>query len=281
MRTVLASYTTAAALLGAGIIAVTPVAAPPPDIDAVRGVALTVDSVQDNLTNIWNAATFQGGNQEDFLNPLATTFTLDSLHDVEYQGLTGQIPDYPYAGFADLQDFVQFLASPLSGALIGMLGPLLSPVVALMNGDDPVTAFFDGATLNLEPYIDTFKQLGLANLPAGIEIDKLDFHFGGLFTPGQVQGTGETVPVDGPFPPGEASGGSILNSVGFAGTASYGSGPDAWPTEFDFTGQAVGPFGGLAALYGSIASVIGWPEPPEVPNVPDVPDLSGLAALVG
>jgi hypothetical protein len=147
-----------------------------------------------------------------------------------YAGLLGQGFGVPGGAEGELIAALDnFAASPLSGVLIGAVGPFISPEVALFNivqtaltdltSGDPtaaftelintptsvVNAFFNGATLNLDalaPLFEPFVNSG----DTGEDITGLSFAFGGLFSPGSV--------VDGVGGVENGVGGSLLNSVG-------------------------------------------------------------------
>lgn len=319
--------TTGVALVGASLIAVTPVTAPLPDIQ-MRDVALTADAIpaielggidpitawQDvfNTTlanaqtvfaalsegntellqaiaadpsalfnpttaqDLFNAATFLGGDQTTFLDPLSA-HTLDGLHGLLYDALTGQLASLFPPPAEPIPEIVNFLSSPLSGLLIGStfgpglfieLGPLISPLVALLNsveavfnalsGPTPdlttalddlintpanvVNGYFNGATLDLSPLIPLLDQLNLIPLPPGTTITDLSFAFGGLFSPGDVQ-TGVSGVTDG-------VGGSIFNSVGLdlTGVPLIGT--------LDVPAVGVGPIAAIAGLPDILAGVL-------------------------
>src|SRR5690625_4741950 len=145
-----------------------------------------------------------------------------------------------------LMPLVNFLASPLSGLIIGSMGPWLSPWVALMNGiqdgdgfneimANMSGAFFNGADLNLDALAPLINSLGL--LPDGSEIHHIDLALGGLLTPGMVAAAPNLVPGTGDEI--AAPGGSILNSLGLNLDISF----QGIPITADVTGHAVGPIG--------------------------------------
>ncbi|MEB3070525.1 outer membrane porin GjpA [[Mycobacterium] vasticus] len=188
----------------------------------------------------------------------ATTATVLS-HTLEcatcltgHGGLFGQIPGYiPADEQAAALPIINFIGSPESGIIMGMLGPGMSPWVALGNsiadGDDfnttlanMVGAFFNGADLNLDSLLPTINGLGL--FPAGMNMSNLDIAFGGLLSPGSV----------GPNVGGDAVGGSIFNSVGihFTGVPLIGA--------IDAPSEPVGPIGALEGWGQTIADLLGW-----------------------
>lgn len=317
MHQALRPYVTAGvAVLGAGMMAVTPVAAasavdvhPMPDVALTAGVDLgdidftqawadafdtakaNTDTLQAALQDAqaaleaaqeanpdWastdpqqlaDAMTFLGGDQKGFLNPLSD-WTLDSSHTMLYWGLTGQLPDTLFpAPDEEIQDVINFLSSPLSGMLIGQLGPSISPLVALFNSFDAISAdltgdapdytaalqemvnvpanmvngFLNGATLNLDALIPAIVEADIISLPEGTSIDHLNFAFGGLLTPGGVVGSGDDAIT--------AAGGSIFNSLGLdlSGVPIL--------NELNVAADGVGPLGALVGLGQALALVLG------------------------
>jgi hypothetical protein len=161
------------------------------------------------------------------------------------------------------------LASPASGLLMGAVGPVISPGVALLNSalaigtalqaSDPsaalsdllnvpanvVGSFFNGADLNLDALVPLIAQSGL--LPAGTTIDALDVAFGGLLSVGSVsQGT---YTQNGTITPITTPGGSILNSIGL--TVSLGA------LTLPIPSHAVGTLGALESISQTVGVLLG------------------------
>lgn len=212
--------------------------------------------------------------------------------------LFGQVPGFlPPDVDADMVgQILNFMASPLSGLIMGMLGPGISPWVALLNsiteGDsfseiiaNTWGGFLNGATLNLDFVLPMINDAGF--LPNGMSLDHLEFAFGGLFTPGdvtvgpyQVLGTGGAVEAE-----VDAVGGSIFNSLGLQMV-----GVPALNT-INVAGQGIGPIGAME-MWGQIVGALlgsGWDgksavvvTPPavgvELPTFPDVVDDGGMSA---
>ena len=160
-----------------------------------------------------------------------------AINDTHYQLWLGLQGSGFTPGTGLEADFVgalaNFAASPLSGVLIGAMGPFISPGVALWNEagtifadltgatpnpaaafaallDTPATvtnAFFNGATLNLDALAPVFSPFVSAGDNGGQTLTGLSFAFGGLFSPGQV-----AYGASGPMYNG--TGGSLLNSLG-------------------------------------------------------------------
>lgn len=311
------------ALLGAGMIAVTPVAPPMPDVEvAALQLAASIDPlapwvdvfnttsanatevfdffsestvalqkaivdevgalgglIVNNPTAIGDVLSAIGGNLEDMF--AAATFagvdvassagtalgaqTLDFNHLWALQYISGmdmgtamghvvQIPAVEPAA-----EIFTLLSSPLSGVLIGAVGPFVSPGVAVINstgaftdnlgaGDlsaavqdllaapaSAVGAFFNGATLNLDPLLPLLDQA--LQVPAGNEVTGASLAFGGLFTSGVTEA---------------GNGGSLFNSLGLD-LIMAGMGPNP----YDASGEAIGPIGALADLLQIVAGAIG------------------------
>src|SRR5699024_9745885 len=146
----------------------------------------------------------------------------------------------------------EFLGSPLSGVLIGALGPFLAPWVALGNsigdGDsfaeilaNTLGAFFNGATLNLDAAIPLVVNSGLLVLPPGTTVEHLSLALGGLFSPGVV--------ANGPWDIYDSAGNTLFETPAVGGSMfnSLGMELAAGPQPIDVTPHPVGP---LAALQG-------------------------------
>ena len=229
------------------------------------------NEIQTNATNVFNAATFLGGDQVEFINPLVG-YTADNFHSIAFLALSGQAEEFGFpVPDAPIPTIVDFLASPLSGVLIGALGPSISPLVALsnsiqevsdaLNGDTPdwTTAlqdlanipanmaggFLNGATLDLSSLIPLIEQSNLVALPEGASLDNVSIAFGGLLTPGE---TGATLSHLGT----ETIGGSILNSLGLnlSGVPIFGA--------LDVPASGVGPLGAMELLSQLVATQLGW-----------------------
>ncbi|CAJ1502743.1 outer membrane porin GjpA [[Mycobacterium] kokjensenii] len=186
---------------------------------------------------------------------------------------------------------LNFLSSPLSGILIGSIGPWLSPGVALLNsiqdGDglneimaNMVGAYFNGATLNLDFLIPLVESTGL--LPEGTNVYHIDLALGGLLTPGVVGSAPNLVPGTGEEI--AAPGGSIFNSLGLnidasllgavlpAVTPAHAVGPiGAWEGWMQALGVVLGSgWSGKANPQDAVAPLTGF----QLPQIPA--DIFGL-----
>ncbi|MFL0175676.1 outer membrane porin GjpA [Mycobacterium sp. SMC-13] len=161
-----------------------------------------------------------------------------------------------------VQEVFNFLASPLSGVLIGLAGPAISPAVALANsltsigaslsqGDAAkalqtvinipaamVDGVLNGANLNL----DLVAKLINKTIPLSDNavVKALNIQFGGLFTAGST-GWDQM-----------GLGGSILNSLGQTVYA------DIIGTDLQIDGLGIGPIGAMVSLGRILAKAIGW-----------------------
>ena len=323
MQLALRPYVTAGiAVVGAGLVAVTPVTAPLPDVQ-VRNIALTasdldvigpwvdafntasanltgdfqffatapaaalqqvivnqftdvntlltggsvsdvIEGIGTNLQNAFTAATFQGDftDVEPFINSTLTGFHSIILQGFNGTGLAAELGLLPELTSPTV-DIVNFTASPLSGVLFGMIGPLISPFVAALNSveavadnltgsaadpdaalqalvsapADIVGSLFNGATLNLDALIPLIEQADILPLPPGLEFTGLSLAFGGLLSPGG--GVGDV-------------GGSIFNSLGLV--------LDNVPilNHLNVVAEPIGPIGALENLGQMLATAIGW-----------------------
>lgn len=219
-----------------------------------------------------------------------TNHTLDgSGSGSNHAFLLTEVPSFlpPDVDAAMVTQILDFMSSPLSGIIMGWLGPGISPWVALMNsitdGDsfsqiiaNTVGGFLNGATLNLDAVLPAVNDAGF--LPNGMSLDHLEVAFGGLLTPGsvgigpyEVLGTGGT--VDAAVP---AVGGSIFNSLGLQMVGI------PLISQIAVTGLPIGPIGAMEA-WGQVVGALlgsGWDgkgavvaTPPavgvELPTIPD------------
>ncbi|MGV0750414.1 outer membrane porin GjpA [Mycolicibacter heraklionensis] len=249
--------------------------------------------MQDNLEKVLTGYSLGGASAETIAtvhNHMLSSG--DGVTDLlGHIGLVQLLPQFLPAGIdpAMVTPIVNFLSSPLSGMIMGMIGPGISPWVALLNSieaNDSFTdtlanmsgAFFNGATLSLDSLLPLINHAGF--FPPGLSMEHLDIAFGGLFTPGsvavgpyEVLGTGGQVVDSVP-----AVGGSIFNSIGLdlGGVPLLGS--------LSIASQAIGPIGAWLAWDQTIGALLGsgWDgkgpvvvTPPgagiDLPEIPDAP----------
>ncbi|WP_078058633.1 outer membrane porin GjpA [Mycolicibacter icosiumassiliensis] len=230
-----------------------------------------MQQIQTNLDNVLTGIGLQGtsiGGFTEFagwtpgsIGSMVLQHTMIGNHALMF----GEAPGYLPAGEAGLiEPIINWLGSPESAIVMGALGPMIAPWVALSNsitaGDDWNTtlanmtgAFFNGADLNLDSLIPTINSLIGSQFPPGMTMAELDIAFGGLLSTGSVQvasytSGGNEVP---------AVGGSIFNSVGlqFTGVPSLGT--------LTLTSQPIGPIAAWETLSQTISGLLGsgWSDP--------------------
>ena len=256
-----------------------------------------VNEMQEHLRAVMNGYTLLNVAADD---PTAVTTVLHTLsggadlstfvvgHSFLFTLLPQLLPAFlPPGTDADaILPIINFISSPMSGMIMGMLGPGLSPLVALMNsisdGDglneilaNMTGAFFNGATLNLDFVLPLLDGV----VPPGT-LSHLDFALGGLLSPGVVANAGYTTydaagNIVSEVP---AVGGSIFNSVGIAVDASGFLGV---PLTLTVESQGVGPIGAIMGWEQAMAGLMGgaaWNWDGKNPGQPPVePPLSGFS----
>ncbi|MFL0278082.1 outer membrane porin GjpA [Mycobacterium sp. SMC-19] len=308
-------YATAGvALVGASLVAITPVSAPLPALRDVQSPVVALTSAWDDVLNAasanvtamlnnWYLAPGVGmqqfwANQMSYWDQLANdpagstneineqiqlhlnavisgwalqnetdathstvlNHTMDGTHALMFGQVAGYIP--ADVDKDSIMPIIDYLGSPASAVLMGMIGPGISPWIALLNGitdgDNPFDilvnmggAFFNGATLNLDALLPMINSSGY--FPAGMNMDHLDFAFGGLLSPGavavgpyQVLGPGGEVAASVP-----ADGGSIFQSVGieFSGVPVLGT--------LDLNSAGIGPIAAWQAWGQTVGALLG------------------------
>ncbi|WP_370061574.1 outer membrane porin GjpA [Mycobacterium sp. MAA66] len=187
--------------------------------------------------------------------------SIDTLHNLALLTLPTFLKLNPQA-ISAVKNIMSFAASPLSGVLIGLLGPALSPAVALgqslqsfvshLTGPTPnlgaavqdlvnipanmVGAFLNGANVNLSALAPLVNRSGI--LLSGVSVNSLQLNLGGLFSTGSTQ---------------DGIGGSIFNSLAMGVTAQI-----LVPITLNIPGQRVGPLAALTRLSQLIAKALGW-----------------------
>jgi hypothetical protein len=193
--------------------------------------SVTVIGAPDNLASAVTPHTL--GGITTAMGGLLGDTPINDVHVQVWQGLAG-LSDFGGGTGVEgalVKGLANFAASPLSGVLIGFAGPVVSPGVQLFNnagtifaditGGNPaaafttltntpadvVNAFFNGATLNLDPLAPVFNPFVTGGSGGGEQLTGLSLGLGGLFSPGQVV-TGAAGPMY------NGVGGSMLNSLG-------------------------------------------------------------------
>ncbi|WP_024443793.1 outer membrane porin GjpA [Mycobacterium sp. UM_WGJ] len=256
-----------------------------------------VNEMQEHLRGVMNGYTLLNVAADD---PIAATTILHTLsggadlstftlgHSLLFGLLPQLLPAFlpPGTDVEPINAIINFISSPMSGMIMGMLGPGISPWIALLNsindGDglnetlaNMAGAFFNGATLDLGFVI---PLLGDA-VPPGT-ISHLDFAFGGLLTPGSVANADYTYydssgNIVDSVP---AVGGSIFNSVGLAIDASGFLGV---PLTLTVDSHGVGPIGAMMGWQQAMVGLMGgaaWNWDGKNPGQPPVePPLAGFS----
>ena len=266
-------------------------------LDDPANIPNVVSTMQDHLHAVMSAYTMLTVDPTD---PIAVTTTLHTLsgeadltnfllgHGFLYTLLPNLLPALlpPGTDVDSIMPIINFVSSPMSGMIMGMIGPGISPWVALLNsitdGDginetlaNMAGAFFNGATLNLDFLI---PLLGDA-VPPGM-LSHIEFAFGGLLTPGEVGNTPYTIydasgAVVSEVP---AVGGSIFNGVGLSLDASALLGV---PLDMTVPSHGVGPIGAIMGWEQAITGLLGgeawnWGGKDGAPPPAD-PPLSGFS----
>ncbi|MEB3067947.1 outer membrane porin GjpA [[Mycobacterium] vasticus] len=240
------------------------------------------EQMQDNIKAVFTS--WDLINADDATKAATTAFTIAADHNLLLSQIPGFLP--PDIDSNLVNTVLDFMSSPLSGVIMGALGPSISPWIALSNsisdGDsfseiiaNMTGAYFNGATLNLNFLLPMINNAGL--LPAPMQIDNLEFAFGGLLTGGEVahkpweiyDSNGDpalTVPV---------VGGSMINSLGInlLGVPVLGS--------LGFEGHAVGPMGAWLSFSELASQLLGanWNvagDGKDAPTSPPIPPWAGV-----
>ncbi|MDA4108308.1 outer membrane porin GjpA [Mycolicibacterium holsaticum] len=221
-----------------------------------------------NVQAAFTAATLLG--IDATINPFPSQESLDGWHSILLQSIPKLLrAGTPPQAVAVVKELLNVLSSPVSGIVFGFAGPVISPVVAVVNsvhnivsalvaGDfatamqgvinipaDIVGAVLNGANLNLDGLVPVLNNAGL--LSPGTTLHNLNIQFGGLFSPGSTgvdPMTGEPVGI----------GGSIFNSIGMTTTTDL----MGFPLTLEIPGIGIGPIGALVAFGQIIAKAIGW-----------------------
>ncbi|WP_167666204.1 outer membrane porin GjpA [Mycolicibacter icosiumassiliensis] len=251
-------------------------------IDDPANITTIAEQMQDNIKNVMSS--FSLLNVDDDTLATTTAFTVNGDHNL----LLSQIPGFLPASVdpETVTTILNFLSSPLSGIIIGSLGPSIAPWVALDNSitdhdsisdtlANMVGAFFNGATLNLDSLLPAINNAGL--LPAPMEIDNLEFAFGGLLTGGSVAHSPWNIySSDGSvFQSVPVVGGSIINSLGIniLGIPVLG--------HLGFDGHAIGPIGAWLSFSELTAQLLGagWNVAGDGKGAPTTPTCPPLACI--
>lgn len=173
--------------------------------------------------------------------------------------------------YQSLEPVLNFTTSPISGALLGLIGPVVGPVVSVVNSVGAIigalgNSDFEGAIselinipanvtnalLNGGQFLDLAPVLSLVGVTLPDSISSLGFNMGGLLSTGIS-----------PVPPQEGAPADPLAGVMFDGlafTADLGLGAPVTDP-----GLSVGPISALIGLNQKVAEAIAVTPPTEAP----------------
>ena len=179
--------------------------------------------------------------------------------------LPGILPEEQYASLKPILDFT---TSPLSGVLLGSIGPVVAPVLSVVNSlgailDSLGASDFEGAInelinipanavnafLNGGPFLDLAPVLSLVGVTLPDSISSLGFNMGGLLSTG-ISPAEPTAPA----PLAEV----MFDGLGFTADLGLGA-PITNP------GLSVGPISALIGLNQKVAEAIAVTPPAEAP----------------
>lgn len=236
-----------------------------PDVGGIFG------QIFDNLGNSLRAPFAAGVNQSGRLfNLLASDYFNQNVNGTPYFNLdiglgplpTSQrdvgavLPTLAGDAYASLEPIINLLTTPISGVLVGAIGPIVAPVLAVVNSISNTLALLQesdfggaltelinipanviGAVLNGGQTLDLTPLVGLLGVELPDSITSIGLKMGGLLSPG---------------------------GVGLDALAAVASlDPQADPIVVP--GLPVGPLGALAGLNSYVAKSIVLPAPVEAP----------------
>lgn len=221
-----------------------------------------------NAQAAFSAATLLGVDAVN--NPYAGQESLDGWHAILLQSIPKLLPaGTPPAAEKVIKELLNVLSSPISGIAMGIIGPVVSPMVAVVNtlhkaitslvaGNfaaavqnlinmpaNIVGAVLNGANMNLDGLVPLLNRAGL--LAPGTTLHNLSIQFGGLFSAGATGAGMDGEPIN--------IGGSIFNAVGMTTTTDL----MGFPLTLEIPGVAIGPIAALVRFGQIIAKAIGWP----------------------
>ena len=192
---------------------------------------------------------------------------------INQQTVFAALPDVLGDLYETLEPFLNFTTSPISGVLLSVIGPIVSPVLAVVNS---AGAIFDAlgsgdfigainelinipanavnAFLNGGQFLDLAPVLSLVGVTLPDSIKSLGFNIGGLLSTGiNPVPSEEAVPVAG------------VMFDGLAFSADFPLGPTT-TVPVTNPGLSVGPIGALLGLNANIAEAIKVTPPSEAPT---------------
>ena len=200
---------------------------------------------------------------------------------VSQQLVFGLLPDVLGDLYPTLEPFLNFTTSPASGVLLSAIGPIISPVLAVVNSAGAIidalgSGDFVGAInelinipanavnafLNGGQFLDLGPVLSLVGVTLPDSIQSLGFNMGGLLSTGI-----NPVPTEDPVPVA----GVMFDGLAFTADLGLGA-PVVDP------GLSVGPIGALLGLNAGIAEAIKVTPPSEAPTDGAAPPAQATVA---
>jgi len=225
-------------------------------------IGVVLGQVVKNVQAVDRAATLFGVDAVD--HPEAAQQSLDGWHDIMLQSIPKLMwSNTPTAVVSVVKEVLNVLSSPMSGIAMGLIGPVASPAVALVNSATAIVssllaghladavqslinipakvvgAVLNGATVNLNGLVPVLNKLGLLK---DTTMRTLSLALGGLFSTG-VTGQAQN-----------GIGGSIFNALGMNTT----TGMMGFPLTIDIQGRAIGPIAALVSFGQIVAKALGW-----------------------
>ena len=232
-----------------------------PDIGGILG------QVFDNIGNAFGAPFAAGVNETGRLSGLAVALgTLDNFNQnvnatpyiplstlgtFSQRDIGALLPTIFGPSYAALEPIIDFTTTPISGLLVGAIGPIVGPVLSVINSvsaafdylsdSDFESAFYElinrptnaiGAFLNGGPTLDLTGLVGALGLELPATITSLGLKMGGLLSPGGV----------------------AFDSVAAVASTDLGLLPA--PITVNVPGLPVGPIGALLGLTNYVATAI-------------------------
>ena len=200
---------------------------------------------------------------------------------INQQFVFGVLPDVLGDLYPTLEPFLNFTTSPASGVLLSAIGPIVSPVLAVVNSAGAIidalgSGDFEGAInelinipanavnafLNGGQFLDLAPVLSLVGVTLPDSIKSLGFNMGGLLSTGI-----NPVPSEDPVPVA----GVMFDGLAFTADLGLGA-PVVDP------GLSVGPIGALLGLNANVAEAIKVTPPSEAPAEDSAPPALATAA---
>ncbi|MCV7257316.1 outer membrane porin GjpA [Mycobacterium shimoidei] len=125
-----------------------------------------VGYLQDLIKDPSSISTVLADIQDNLAAAAAAPFAADAdpgTLDISHQAIFELLPLFEGDNAAELQPLLDFATSPLSGILLGAVGPLISPMLALNDDITDIGAALSGATPDLTTAFDD-----LVNIPASL-----------------------------------------------------------------------------------------------------------------